>query len=149
MIHRITTRLNEEEFNYLKDISIKNNLYTNDTNHISIGKALKAILEWCKKNNIDISNDAASANDHTIKMIEHIHAAIPNLMYLSRLDILLKVNKISSDDLMKGVADTIDFINDSCGDFQNISYTKISHKINNLGIKQSPVDKEKSVWKSR
>ena len=49
LIHRITTRLNEEEFNYLKDISIKNNLYTNDTNHISIGKALKAILEWCKK----------------------------------------------------------------------------------------------------
>jgi len=145
----ISTRLSQEELDYLTKVAVENNLLKSSSKAISIGKSMKEIIKWCHKNNIDIKNNTNSINDNTKKMIEQIHTSIPNLMYLARLDLLLKVPSIPDEEIARCVSKTIDYLNDSCGDFQNMSYNEIRFSINELGIKQTPVDKEKSLWKSR
>lgn len=145
----ISTRLTQKELDYLTKIAFENSLYKGSSKDFSVGKAMREIIKWCLQNNVDIKHNTDSINDNTKKMIEQIHASIPNLMYLARLDVLLKVDSIPSEEVVKCVNKTIEYMNNTCGDFQNVSYNEIRFSINELGIKQTPIDKEKSLWKSR
>jgi hypothetical protein len=88
-------------------------------------------------------------DDDIKKMVEQIHIAIPNLLYLSRMQLLINSKSIPDTELETFVKKTIDYLNSVCGDFQNVNYNEIRFSMNDLGIKKTPIDKEKSQWKSR
>lgn len=82
-------------------------------------------------------------------MLEQIHVAIPHLIYLSRLQILLGSDIIPDEKVADCRQQTIDYLNTVCGDFQSIRYNEVRFSINDIGLKQTPVDKEASTWKLR
>ena len=134
---------------YLTKISLENKIFKGDTKEVSHGKAMKELVKWCQRNNIDINKNQRSMDDDIKKMIEQIHISIPNLLYLTRLQLLLNSASIPDEELSICVKKTMDYLNSACGDFQNINYNEIRFSMNDLGIKQVPIDKEKSLWKSR
>ena len=146
----ISTRLGQKEIDYLTRIAVENKIYKgSDSKEISHGKAMKELIKWCQDNEVNINKKPKSMDDDIKKMIEQIHVAIPNLLYLSRLQLLLNSKSIPDPELETCVKKTVDYLNTVCGDFQNINYNEIRFSMNDLGIKQIPIDKEKSQWKSR
>lgn len=135
----LSIRIEKNEQDYLKKIASKN--------HLSIGKSLKKVLEWCAINDVDLSKPHSIFDEDVRKMIEHIHVSIPNLMYLSRINTLLCAegrNKDTLDDFKKI---SLDYINNTCGDFQHTNYNAIRVSINPFGMKKVPCDKETTLWK--
>lgn len=145
----ISTRLTPKEMDYLTKIAIENKIFKADSKDVSHGKAMKELVKWCQSNNVDINKQQRSMDDDIKKMIEQIHISIPNLLYLTRLQLLLNSASIPDEELSKFVKKTIDYLNSACGDFQNINYNEVRFSMNDLGIKQTPIDKDKSLWKSR
>ena len=145
----ISTRLNQKESDYLTKIAIENQLFKGESKDISTGKAMRDVVKWCQQNNVDIRKNMDSMNNEMQKMIEQIHVAIPNIMYLSRLNILFNANSMEGEEISSHVNKTLEYLNDTCGGFQNVNYNEIHFSVNELGIKQAPIDKEKSSWKSR
>lgn len=145
----ISTRLTQKEMDYLTKVAIENKIFKGTSKDVSHGKAMKEIIKWCQHHDVDINKRQQSVDDNIKKMIEQIHISIPNLMYLSRLQLLLNSQSIPDEEQSICVKKTMDYLNSACGDFQNINYNEIRFSMNDLGIKQIPIDKEKSLWKSR
>lgn len=145
----LSTRFSEKELEYLSGIAMKSKLYKSDSKDLSLGKALKYLVKWCQVNDVDITKVAKSMDDDIKKMIEHIHVAIPNLMYLARLQTLLGSDTIPDDKVVHCRKQTVDYLNTVCGDFQNVIYREVRFTMNDIGLKQVPEDKEKTVWKLR
>jgi len=145
----ISTRLSEKEMDYLTRIATENKIYKGTSKEVSHGKAMKELVKWCLNNDVNINNKQRSMDDDIKKMIEQIHISIPNLLYLTRMQLLLNSESIPDEELSRCVKKTIDYLNSACGDFQNINYNEIRFTMNDLGIKQTPIEKEKSLWKSR
>ncbi len=82
-------------------------------------------------------------------MIEQIHVSIPNLMYLARMQTLLASDTIPDEKISRCRQQTVDYINNTCGDFQNVNYSEIRFSMNDIGLKQTPIDKDKTLWKLR
>lgn len=135
----LSVRLESKEIDYLNTIAEKNN--------VSIGKALKKVVEWCSSNEVDLSKSHSVFDEDVRKMIEHIHVSIPNLMYLSRMNTLFSGESVSKEKTEEFKKTSLDYINNTCGDFQYISYNNIRVSINPFGMKQVPGDKETSLWK--
>lgn len=135
----ISIRIERSEEDYLKKIADKNN--------ISIGKALKKVLEWCSINDVDLSKSNSVFDENVRKMIEHIHVSIPNLMYLSRMNTLFSGESVSKEKSEEFKKTSLDYINNTCGDFQYIYYNNVRVSINPFGLKQVPSDKETTLWK--
>ena len=145
----ISTRFSEKELDYLSRIARDNKITKGTSNELSLGKAVKEIIKWCQRNKIDI-NESSNAMDSDIKkMIEQIHVTLPNLMYLTRLQLLLKSDEIPDEEVSKCVKKTLEYLEQSCGDFQNINYNEIRFSMNEFGIKQIPINEDKSLWKYR
>ena len=81
-------------------------------------------------------------------MLEQIHATIPHLMYLQRMQILFQSDSISDEKIANCKQQSIDFINATCGAFQDIKYQTIAPVDNESGVGKLPIDKNKSKWKS-
>lgn len=57
--------------------------------------------------------------------------------------------RVSLDDVVsKAKQQALDYINSVCGDFQHIEYSEIETTRNEIGLKQLPVEKGSSDWKS-
>lgn len=145
----LSTRLSETELEYLSTIASDNKLFIGTSKKTSLGKAMKELVKWCHVNNIDISKSPQSLNDETKKMIEQIHVSIPNLMYLARMQTLLASDTIPDEKISRCRQQTVDYINNTCGDFQNVNYSEVRFSMNDIGLKQTPIDKDKTLWKLR
>lgn len=135
----LSIRVEKKESDYLNKIAERNN--------ISIGKALKKVLEWCSINEVDLSKSHSVFDEDVRKMIEHIHVSIPNLMYLSRMNTLFSGDNISKEKTEEFKKTSLDYINNTCGDFQHVTYNNIRVSINPFGMKQVPCDKDSTLWK--
>lgn len=149
MTTTLSTRLSPKELDYLTTLATQNKLHKGDSSEVSLGKAMKELVKWCRLHQIDIRKNAPSLEDEHKKMLEQIHVAIPHLIYLSRLQILLGSDKIPDEKVADCRQQTIDYLNAVCGDFQSIRYNEVRFSINDIGLKQTPVDKEASTWKLR
>ena len=145
----ISSRVTQKELDYLTEIAIKNKIFKGESKEVSLGKATKELIKWCQSNNVDLNKKQNSMDDDVKKMIEQIHISIPNLLFLTRLQLLLSSDSIPDEEVARCVKKTIEYLNSSCGDFQNVNYNEIRFSTNDLGIKQTPIDKDKTQWKSR
>lgn len=142
----IAARLSQKELDYLTEIASTQKLYKGDSEELSLGKALKEVIKWCQSNQIDISKTHQSMDNDIKKMIEHIHVSIPHLMYLSRLQTLINSDNIPDEKVKICRQQTIDYLNKVCGDFQHTSYNEVRFSMNDIGLKTTPSDKDKTQW---
>ena len=142
----IAVRLSTTEIDYLTELAKNNKIYKGQTEEISLGKTLKALIHWCQTNNVTTLSSKNSMNENVLKMIEQIHISIPHLMYLSRLQTLIGCDEFPDEKIKKYRFQTLDYINKICGDFQNIPYNEIRFSINDIGLKTIPTDKDKTQW---
>ena len=82
------------------------------------------------------------------QMIEQMHAMIPHMLYLQRMQILFHSDAISDEKIAHCKQQSIDFITANCGAFQNIDYQTIVAVENENGINKLPIDKNSSKWKN-
>lgn len=143
----ISIKTERKELEYLARTAEKNSLYSGENNELSFGKALKKILQWCTYHDIDITTSHDVFDNDMRKMIEQIHVSIPNLMYLSRMATLFAGNEIPKEKAEQFKKTSLEYINNTCGAFQDITYNSLRVTINPFGLKQIPADKEKTLWK--
>ncbi len=142
----VAIRLNENELDYLKKIAKENKIYKKE-NDISIGKTIKELIRWCALNKISFSQNPNNLmSDNLVKMIEQIHVSIPHLLYLLRFQTLSSFEDSSDEKIKKYRYQSVDYVNKTCGDFQNINYNTIRFSMNDIGFKTIPSDKEKTQW---
>ena len=142
----VAIRLNENELDYLKKIAQENKIYKKG-NDISIGKTIKELIRWCELNKISFSQKPNNLmTDNLVKMIEQIHVSIPHLLYLLRFQTLSSFEDSSDEKIKKYRYQSVDYVNKTCGDFQNINYNTIRFSMNDIGFKTIPSDKEKTQW---
>lgn len=93
---------------------------------------------------------AAAGNGRCLsdKMIEHMHIVLPNLVYLSRLQAVLASEGIPDEKIIQSRRQTVDYLNRVCGDFQNVKYDYVRFSMNEMNLKITPSDKDKTQWKS-
>lgn len=132
---------------FLTKIAQENGYYSGERKEPSLGKALKNLVKWCVHNNISLSKKHDTFDEEVREMIEQIHVAIPNLMYLSRMNAGLSSEAVDKKIQAKHKEDTISYINETCGAFQNITYNTLRVSINRFGIKGIPSDKEATLWR--
>ncbi len=144
----ISAKLNQNEIDYLEKIAIENHLFKGESKEPSVGKAMKELIKWCQMMNIKIGEKQNNVLSEIQKMLEQIHTTIPHLMYLQRMQILFQSDAISDEKIASCKQQSIDFINASCGAFQDIQYQNISTVENENGMSKLPIDKNKSKWKT-
>lgn len=144
----ISAKLNQNEINYLEQIAADNHLYKGESKELSVGKAMKELIKWCQMSDVKIGKKQSDGSTEMQQMLEQIHATIPHLMYLQRMQILFQSDEISDEKIASCKQQSIDFINATCGAFQDIQYQTIATIENENGIGKLPIDKNKSKWKS-
>lgn len=143
----VATRLTPKEIEYLKGIAADNTIRKGSSEELSLGKAMHELVRWCHLNHIDINEKHNEQNHDVKKMIEHIHASIPHLMYLSRLQAVLLSDEIPEDKITRARYQSVEYINKTCGDFQNVNYEFTRFLMNDIGLKTVPESKDKSLWR--
>lgn len=143
----VSTRLSPKELDYLTNIASENKMRKGGSDELSLGKALNELVRWCHLNRIDINSNHNAVNDDIKKMIEQIHVAIPHLMYSSRLQNVLLSDGITEEKITRSRAQTLEYLNKTCGDLQNIQYDLVRFSMNEIGLKTLPVNKDKTLWK--
>lgn len=145
----ISAKFTQKEIEYLEKVANENHLYRGASDEPSIGKAMKELIKWCHMNDVNISGNMNSkSNDSTI-MLEQIHAIIPNLMYLMRMQLLFAGESLSDEQVAQCKKQAIDFINANCGAFQEIQYNQISPTDDDQGLPKLPIDQRISKWKTK
>ncbi len=143
----VAARLSQNELDYLAGIAATNKIHKGESNELSLGKAMKALIKWCQLNQVDISKKHDEMNNDMKRMIEHMHIAIPNLMYLSRMQTLLATEELPKEKLTQVRNQAVDYLNKTCGDFQDIQYNQVRYSMNSIGIRSTPITKDKTLWK--
>ena len=143
----VAIRISQHEFEYLQSIAEKIALFKNEGESLSVGKALKELLKWCVNHGIDITKKQDGIDDELRKMIEQIHVSIPNIIYHLRIQSLMDSNKFNEQEIEPYKKSTVKYMNETCGDFQNVTYKNIRISMSNSGIKRIPIDEDKSLWK--
>lgn len=143
----ISAKFSEKELDYLSQIASENTLYKGSSKEPSLGKAMKELIKWCQVNKININQNNSGLDSEYKKMIEQIHVAIPNLMYLARLQTLLGSEAFSDEHVLRCKQQTVDYLDSVCGDFQSVNYNEVHVSTNDLGLNQLPIKKGKSKWK--
>ena len=108
---------------------------------------MKELVKWCQLNQVDISKKHDEMNNDMKRMIEQIHIAIPNLMYLSRIQTLLASEELPKEKVTQVSNQAVDYLNKTCGDFQDIQYNQVRYSMNSIGIRSTPISKDKTLWK--
>jgi len=143
----ISVRLSDDELTYLEAIS-KNKKINKSAKKSSPGRALKLLVQWCIENQIDIASAYEKPENSLKKLLEQLHVSLPHILYLLRLHLLLDSSKIPDDTVAKAKQQAIDYINTICGGFQNVEYSEIETSSNDIGLKQLPIGKDRSIWKN-
>lgn len=143
----LSVRLSDDELAYLEVIS-RNKKINKPNKKSSPGRALKQLVQWCIDNQIDITSTYEKSGNSPKKLLEQLHVSLPHILYLLRLHLLLDSGKISDDVVTKAKQQAIDYINSVCGDFQNMEYSEVNATINEIGLKQLPVEKNRTSWKN-
>jgi len=143
----ISVRLSEDETAYLEAIS-RNKKISKSNKQSSPGRTLKRLIKWCADNQIDISSSYEKPENSSKKLLEQLHVSLPHVLYLLRLNLLLDSSKIPDEAIAKAKQQAIDYINSVCGDFQHVEYSEINAVGNEIGLKQLPVEKDRSAWKN-
>lgn len=143
----IAMRINEHEMDYLREIAEVMSLQKRGKTEISYGKALKFLLEYCIHHDISpLKKQDDSLSDLT-KMIEHIHASMPHLLLHNQVQTKVLTGALSDNDFSAIKENSISYMNDNFGGYQNISYTYMRSKINSFGMKTIPLEEGLSIWK--
>lgn len=132
----ISSKFTESQLDYLNKIAIDNSLYKINTTEPSLGKALKELIIWCQRNNINLSKHDLGFDTHYQKILEHIHVTIPHIIYLLRLQILFISDQVSDQKILHCKNQSIKYLNQVCKDFQSINYKEIYTVDNEFGLKQ-------------
>jgi len=132
---------------YLKEVANKNDLLNASNTEPSVGLAAKEIIKWCMKNKVDISKNIDDFEPDTKKMIEQIHVAIPHILMLGRMNLQPLIDATPDDKVREDRAKAVEYVNNTCGAFQNIHYENIRVSLNHIGMKQAPESKETTQWK--
>lgn len=143
----VSIRLSKKEEFYLSELMAKYQQLSPYDDNVSLGKIIKKLLEYCANNNVDFTKSDTKVDDDLRKMIEQIHVAIPNLMYLSRVSSTMAIKECKADEFSPYKQSALNYMSEVCGDFQNVSYRTLRVKMDDNGIKKAPIDKEKSLWK--
>jgi len=143
----VSVRLSKKEEAYLTELKEKYEQVEPFDDDVSLGKTLKYLLKYCVENQVDFTKNETKVEDDLRKMIEQIHVAIPNLMYLSRVSTSMAVKDCSADEFAPYKQSALNYMTEVCGDFQNVTYSTLRIRIDDNGIKKTPVDKEKTLWK--
>ena len=130
-------RINNETEAYLLQVAKENHLNNPSNNEPSAGIAAKEIIKWCMKNNINISKNLNELSSETVKMIEQIHVAIPHLMLLTRMN-TQEILNLSEEKVTEVRAKSLNYLNKTCGSFQDIHYENVRVTINSAVMKQAP-----------
>lgn len=133
----ISIKTDPKELEYLARTAEKNSLFSGEKNQISLGKALKKLLKWCAYHDIDIEGSHDVFDKDMRKMIEQIHVSIPNIMYLSRMSTLFSGEEISKEKLEQYKKTSLEYINNTCGSFQDVTYNTLRVTINPFGLCES------------
>ena len=144
---RIGFRVDVETEDYLSKTAKKNMLLTPSGNDVSLGGSARKIIEWCMKNDIDISKNINELSSETTKMIEQIHIALPHLMLLTRMNTQGFLDENTPERVKKIRASAVKYLNKTCGSFQSVYYENIKVSINDIGMKQVPEAEENTTWK--
>ena len=145
----ISAKFTKLETEYLEEIARENHLFRGDSNEPSIGKAMKELVKWCRLSGVKIGDRKITESDESLRMLEQIHATIPQMMYHVRMQILFNSEHVSDDLVAKSKESAMNFLNGSCGEFQEIHYKKISPLIDDNGLNRLPSGKSPSKWTSR
>ena len=144
----ISAKLNQNEIEYLEKIATDNHLYKGESKEPSVGKAMKELIKWCQMSDMQIGSKQNNYTNKIQQMIEQMHATLPHMLYLQRMQLLFHSDAISDEKIAHCKQQSIDFINANCGAFQDIEYQIISTVENENGLNKLPIDKNKSKWKT-
>lgn len=145
----ISAKFTQKEIEYLTRLAQDNHLYRGNSKEPSIGKAMKELVKWCCMSDIHIGATTDYQPSGSNKMLEQIHAIMPNLMYLLRMQLLFTGETLSDEKVALCRRQAIDFINANCGAFQEIQYNQISPTDDDQGLPKLPIDQRISKWKSK
>ena len=145
----ISAKLTKTEIDYLTEIAHDNHLYKGNSNEPSIGKAMKELVKWCRMSGLKIGENKASKLDESQRMLEQIHATLPQMMYHLRMQLLLNSDAGSDELLATSKQSAINFLNSSFGEFQKVKYQTISPVEDDNGLNKLPIDRDLSKWKSK
>ena len=145
----ISAKFSPMETAYLEKIARENHLFRGETTEPSTGKAMKELVKWCRLSGIKIGARKDNDTDESLKMLEQIHATIPQMMYHLRLQILLNSDNITDELAVRSKESAVGFLNASCGQFQEVSYKTISPSADDNGLNRLPTERGVSGWVSR
>lgn len=142
----ISLRIGEPEKQFLEAIAHAFNLHKRQENAIPYAKALQLVLTHCIAHQITPINNKGNKLDEMHKMIEQIHAAIPHLLYQNNLQSMILSSQYKDEELKPLKHKNIHYLNEHFAGFQNVSYSKVSIKINGIGLKTLPLEEGVSLW---
>lgn len=145
----ISAKLIKTEIDYLTEIAMENHLYKGDSDEPSIGKAMKELIKYCRMIGLKIGENKISRLDESQRLLEQIHAILPQMMYHLRMQVLFNGETLSDDILAKCKQSAINFLNESCGEFQEVKYQTITPVADDNGFNKLPIDRDDSKWKSK
>jgi endonuclease III-like uncharacterized protein len=142
----ISLRIGEHEKQFLEEIAHGFNLHHNPESPPPYAKALQLLLTHCILHQISPINNKANEMDELRKMVEQIHTAIPHLLYQNNLQSMILSSKYKDEELEPLKQKNIAYLNEHFSAFQNVSYRKVSFKINGIGLKTLPLEEGVSLW---
>ena len=142
----ISAQITKKEIDYLEGVARENHLYKGDSSEPSVGKAMRKLIEWCQMTDVKIGKNTEAKLDESHRILEQIHSTIPLIMYHMRMHLLLNSETISEEKLAKCKQSAINFINSSCGEFQDIKYKAITPVEDENGLNKLPIDRTVSKW---
>ena len=149
MMTTISAKLTKAEIDYLTEIARDNHLYKGDSDEPSTGKAMKELVKWCRMSGLKMGENKGNKPDESQRMLEQIHAVLPQMMYHLRMQVLFNGETLSDEILATCKQSAINFLNSSCGEFQAVKYQTITPAEDDNGLNKLPVDKDHSKWKSK
>jgi len=145
----ISAKLTKTEIDYLTEIARDNHLYKGDSNELSVGKAMKELVKWCRMSGLKIGRNREQKLDESQQLLEQIHATLPQIMYHLRMQLLLNSDTLSDELLATCKSSSINFLNSSFGQFQEVKYQTIKPLEDDNGLSKLPIDREVSKWKAK
>ena len=145
----LSAKFTKADVDYLTDIARDNHIFKGYSEEPSAGKAMKELVKWCRISGIKIDGNSQHHARESQRMLEQIHATIPQMMYHLRMQVLFNGETLTDAMLTKCKQSSLNFINSSCGEFQTIKYQEIKPSEDDNGLNKLPISKDDSKWKSQ
>ena len=144
----VSIRINKVEKQYLDEIAEQYCFKKKgNSNVLSSSKALKALLEYCVNNNVNPSLKEEDKMSSIIKMIEHIHASIPHIIYHNNFQSMALATDITDEKMASIKQKNIEYMNSNFSGYQDITYQEVRCRTNNIGFNTIPLIDGNTAWK--